>query len=41
LLIPLNGKIARFLSKNYIRNSQKVVADIEDTGKALNNHVIL
>ena len=40
-LIPLNGKIARFLSKNYLRNSQKVVADIEDTGKALNNHVIL
>jgi len=40
-LIPLNGKIARFLSKNYLRNSQKVVADIEDTGKVLNNHVIL
>ena len=40
-LIPLNGKIARFLSKNYLRNSQKVVADIEDTGKALKNHVIL
>ena len=39
--IPLNGKIARFLSKNYLRNSQKVVADIEDTGKALKNHVIL
>ena len=40
-LIPLNGKIARFLSKNYLRNSQKVVADIEDTGKVLNDHVIL
>jgi CPA2 family monovalent cation:H+ antiporter-2 len=40
-LIPLNGKIARFLSKNYLRNSQKAVADIEDTGKVLNNHVIL
>ena len=40
-LIPLNGKIARFLSKNYLRNSQKVVANIEDTGKVLNDHVIL
>ncbi len=39
--IPLNGKIARFLSKNYLRNSQKVVANIEDTGKVLNDHVIL
>jgi len=40
-LIPLNGKIARFLSKNYLRNSQKIVANIEDTGKVLNDHVIL
>ena len=40
-LIPLNGKIARFLSKNYLRNSQKVVANIEDTSKVLNDHVIL
>jgi len=40
-LIPLNGKIARFLSKNYLRNSQKVGANIEDTGKVLNDHVIL
>ena len=40
-LIQLNGKIARFLSKNYLRNSQKVVANIEDTGKVLNDHVIL
>lgn len=40
-LIPLNGKIARFLSKNYLRNSQKVIEKIEDRGKSLSNHVIL
>lgn len=40
-LIPLNGKIARFLSRSYLRNSQKAVANIEETGKSLSDHVIL
>ena len=40
-LIPYNGRIARFLSKSYIKNSQKNIEKINDIGHNLSNHVIL
>ena len=40
-LIPYNGRIARFLSKSYIKNSQKNIEKINDIGHNLNEHVIL
>ena len=40
-LIPYNGRIARFLSKSYIKNSQKNIDKINDIGHNLSNHVIL
>ncbi len=40
-LIPYNGRIARFLSKSYIKNSQKNVDKINDVGHSLKEHVIL
>ena len=40
-LIPYNGRIARFLSKSYIKNSQKNIEKINDIGHNLIDHVIL
>ena len=40
-LIPYNGRIARFLSKSYIKNSQKNIEKINDIGHNLSEHVIL
>ena len=40
-LIPYNGRIARFLSKSYIKNSQKNIDKIDDIGHNLSDHVIL
>jgi CPA2 family monovalent cation:H+ antiporter-2 len=40
-LIPYNGRIARFLSKSYIKNSQKNIDKINDIGHNLSEHVIL
>ena len=40
-LIPYNGRIARFLSKSYIKNSQKNIDKINDIGHNLSAHVIL
>lgn len=40
-LIPYNGRIARFLSKSYIKNSQKNIDRINDIGHNLSEHVIL
>ena len=40
-LIPYNGRIARFLSKSYIKNSQKNIEKINDIGHNLSDHVIL
>lgn len=40
-LIPYNGRLARFLSKSYIRNSQKNIDKINDIGHDLSEHVIL
>jgi len=40
-VIPYNGRIARFLSKSYIKNSQKNIEKINDIGHNLSEHVIL
>ena len=40
-VIPYNGRIARFLSKSYIKNSQKNIDKINDIGHNLSDHVIL
>ena len=40
-LIPYNGRIARFLSKSYIKNSQKNIEKINEIGHNLSDHVIL
>lgn len=40
-LIQYNGKIARRLVGSYIRNSSKVVEDIEEAGKHLHDHVVI
>ena len=40
-LIPYNGRIARFLSQSYIKNSQKNIDKIDDIGHNLSEHVIL
>ena len=40
-LIPYNGKIARFLSRSYTKNSQKNIDKIDEVGHNLSDHVIL
>ena len=40
-LIRFNGRIARFLSKTYVRNSQKAVENLQDYAAYLKDHVIL
>lgn len=40
-LIQYNGRIARRLVGSYTRNSGKIVEEIEQTGKNLENHVII
>jgi CPA2 family monovalent cation:H+ antiporter-2 len=40
-LIRFNGRIARFISKSYVKNSQKIIDNIKDYGENLESHVIL
>lgn len=41
ILIPYNGRIARFLSKNYLKNDAKLVQQLDDVGKEFSGHVIV
>jgi CPA2 family monovalent cation:H+ antiporter-2 len=41
MIIPYNGKIARYLSKNYSKNSEKNIQKIDDAGQMISDHVIL
>ncbi len=41
LIIPFNGRIARYISKEYLRNSEKLVNKIEASSEDFNNHVII
>ena len=41
MIIPYNGKIARYLSKNYSKNSEKNIKRIDDKGQMMKDHVIL
>jgi len=41
MIIPYNGKIARYLSKNYLKNSEKNIKRIDDKGQMMRDHVIL
>ena len=40
-IIQINGKIARFLSKSYIKNDQKNIDNLEHIAEKFNDHVIL
>ena len=40
-IIPFNGRIARYLSKEYLRNSEKLVNKIEASSEGFSEHVIL
>ncbi|MBA0922030.1 MAG: cation:proton antiporter [Nitrosospira sp.] len=40
-IIQYNGRIARYLSKSYSRNSADMIQAIESTGQSLKGHVIL
>ena len=40
-IIPFNGRIARYLSKEYLRNSEKLVNKIESSSEDFSGHVIL
>ena len=40
-IIPFNGRIARYLSKEYLRNSEKLVNKIEASSESFSGHVIL
>ena len=40
-IIQINGKIARFLSKSYIKNDQKNIDNLEQITEKFNDHVIL
>ena len=40
-IIPFNGRIARYLSKEYLRNSEKLVNKIEASSEGFSGHVIL
>ena len=40
-IIQINGKIARFLSKSYIKNDQKNIDNLEQIAEKFNDHVIL
>ena len=41
LIIPFNGRIARYISKEYLRNSEKIVNKIEASSEDFNDHVII
>jgi len=41
MIIPYNGRIARYLSKNYLRNNNKNIEKIDEVGKTMKDHVIL
>ena len=40
-IIPFNGRIARFISKEYLRNSEKLVNKIEASSEDFSGHVII
>tara|TARA_X000000368_G_scaffold399832_1_gene371167 strand:+ start:480 stop:2369 length:1890 start_codon:yes stop_codon:yes gene_type:complete len=40
-IIPFNGRIARFISKEYLRNSAKLVNKIEASSEDFSGHVII
>ena len=40
-IIQINGKIARFLSKSYIKNDQNNIDNLEKIAEKFNDHVIL
>ena len=40
-IIPFNGRIARYLSKDYLRNSEKLVNKIEVSSENFSEHVII
>jgi len=41
LIIPFNGRIARYISKEYLKNSEKLVNKIEASSEDFNDHVII
>ena len=41
LIIPFNGRIARYISKEYLKNSEKLVNKIEASSEDFNEHVII
>ena len=40
-IIPFNGRIARYLSKDYLKNSEKTVNKIEASSEDFSSHVII
>ena len=40
-IIPFNGRIARYISKEYLKNSEKLVNKIEASSEDFNGHVII
>jgi CPA2 family monovalent cation:H+ antiporter-2 len=40
-IIPFNGRIARYISKEYLKNSEKLVNKIEASSEDFSNHVII
>ena len=41
IIIPYNGRIARYISKNYHRNNNQNIQKIDEVGKDMKDHVIL
>ena len=41
IIIPYNGRIARYISKNYQRNNNQNIQKIDEVGKDMKDHVIL
>ena len=41
IIIPYNGRIARYISKNYQRNNNQNIQKIDEVGKGMKEHVIL
>ena len=41
LVIPFNGRIARYISKEYLKNSEKLVNKIEASSEDFSDHVII
>jgi len=40
-IIPFNGRIARYISKEYLKNSEKLVNKIESSSEDFSGHVII